>query len=89
MANLDLNLPEHNIITGGHLLEDGASLRNLGLHELYAKASEAGIQSSTIADKILGATQSKMALIELLADEVLLTPPPILRGCNEGLDSIY
>jgi hypothetical protein len=72
-----LHVPEHNIITGGHLLEDGASLRNLDLHELYAKASEAGIQSSTIADKILGATQSKMALVELLADEVLLTPPPL------------
>ena len=65
-----LHIPEHKLIFDGRLFENGASLGNLGLDELYARASRAGIALSTISQHVLTAANPKTALIQLLTTEV-------------------
>ena len=65
-----LHAPEHDVIFDGRLLEGGASLSHLGLDELYSRALGAGIASSIISQQVLTAANPKVALIQLLTDEV-------------------
>eukprot|EP01047_Picozoa_sp_COSAG01_P041637 COSAG01_NODE_3585_length_5907_cov_21.750689_8_plen_138_part_00 len=74
-----LHVPEHDRIFDGDLSDRGESLIDLNADELYGRVCEAGIATSVIAAKIVGSSNPKLSLIELLREEVSYScAPPVL-----------